>query len=80
MTVSTLEREHRKLEAQRLQNDDTLQTVLNECRNDLMEALAIETDDREIRRLQAEIAAIGAIRDKLESYVLAAPRGAKAVV
>jgi hypothetical protein len=75
-----LEREHRKLEAQRLQNDDTLQTVFNECRQDLLEELATATEDKEIRRLQAEIAAIGAIRDKLETYVLQAPREAKAVV
>jgi hypothetical protein len=78
--LSPLEREHRKLEAQRLQNDDTLQTVFNECRQDLLEELATATEDKEIRRLQAEIAAIGAIRDKLETYVLQAPREAKAVV
>lgn len=78
--MNQLEREHRKIEAQRLQNDDTLQTVFNECRSDLMEALAVADEDKEIRRLQAEIAAIGAIRDKLESYVLSAPREAKAVV
>ncbi len=78
--MSPLEREHRKLEAQRLQNDDTLQTVLNECRQDLLEELATADEDKEIRRLQAEIAAIGAIRDKLETYVLQGPREAKAVV
>jgi hypothetical protein len=78
--MSPLEREHRKLEAQRLQHDDTLQTVFNECRQDLLEELAIATEDKEIRRLQAEVAAIGAIRDKLETYVLQAPREAKAVV
>ena len=78
--MSPLEREHRKLEAQRLQNDDTLQTVFNECRQDLLEELATADEDKEIRRLQAEIAAIGAIRDKLETYVLQGPREAKAVV
>lgn len=78
--MSTLEREHRKLEAQRLQNDATLQTVFTECRQDLLEELATATEDKEIRRLQAEVAAIGAIRDKLETYVLQAPREAKAVV
>lgn len=78
--MSPLEREHRKLEAQRLQNDATLQTVFDECRSDLLEELATADEDKEIRRLQAEIAAIGAIRDKLETYVLQGPREAKAVV
>ena len=78
--MSTLEREHRKLEAQRLQNDATLQTVFAECRQDLLEELATADEDKEIRRLQAEVAAIGAIRDKLETYVIQGPREAKAVV
>lgn len=78
--MSPLEREHRKLEALRLQNDATLQTVFDECRQDLLEELATADEDKEIRRLQAEVAAIGAIRDKLETYIIQGPREAKAVV
>lgn len=78
--MSPLEREHRKLEALRLQNDTTLQTVFDECRQDLLEELATADEDKEIRRLQAEVAAIGAIRDKLETYIIQGPREAKAVV
>jgi len=66
-----MDTEHWAKEADRLLNDDTLNRALEEIRQECMEALSVaNVDDKTyLLRLQAYLAIVAAIRQKLVAMV-----------